>query len=124
MFATTFMLTYFLADHSFPKTNVVGPYETSVDFQQAKDILSHENGISTAVRLLASYTVLNIRVSRIPEQFFAKWSILCVFTYGAEVEPGLLLLQSFIRQLYQPWMTEGEDLGGFSLMNEWLKIPK
>jgi hypothetical protein len=35
------------------------------------------------------------------------------------VEPSPLLLQQFISLLYQPWMTDGDDYGAVSGMNEW-----
>jgi hypothetical protein len=35
------------------------------------------------------------------------------------VEPSLLLLTPFVDLLYQPWMTNIDDCGAVSGMNEW-----
>jgi hypothetical protein len=44
--------------------------------------------------------------------------------YGSEVEPSPLLLRSFIDLLYQPWMTDDDECGASSGMNEWQGMPK
>jgi hypothetical protein len=50
--------------------------------------------------------------------------MLHVFIYGAGVETNLLLLRPFIGLLYQPWMTDGNDSGEVSGINEWQEKPK
>jgi hypothetical protein len=37
---------------------------------------------------------------------------------GTEVQPSALLLRPFDGPLYQPWMTDGDDCGAISGMNE------
>jgi hypothetical protein len=42
----------------------------------------------------------------------------CLFFFFAGVEPSPLLLRPFTGLLYQPWMTDGDDCGAISGMNE------
>jgi hypothetical protein len=47
-----------------------------------------------------------------------------LFISCAAVEPSPLLLMPLSGLLYQPWMTNGNDCGAISGMNEWQGKPK
>jgi hypothetical protein len=57
-------------------------------------------------------------VRDIPSKSWKLRIFLYLLIYGAGAEPTPLLLRQFIGLLYQPWVTDGDDHGAVSGMNE------